>query len=76
MNPLRLLCGLAALLALAICVIAPLRVLLGSPSGDYAQDFEVFKQWFNGATILWFIAAPYWMAPDLFTKRTSTKDPS
>lgn len=70
----RTLCGALASIAIIICIISPIRVFLGSPTGDYEQDFATFKSIFNWATLLWFLSAPYWMAPDLFYSKPNSKD--
>ncbi len=72
----RAVCGSVAVAAILVCIISPLRVFFGMPSGDYEQDFSSFKTLFNGATLLWFLSAPYWMAPDLFTPKPNDEDNS
>lgn len=57
-----------AVLALLICIAAPVRLFLGEPTGDYDNDFEIFRSWFNAASLLWFLSAPFWLIPDLLGK--------
>ncbi len=68
MKPYRLIAGFFAILALIICIVAPLRVFLGMPTEDYDRNFEIYLTWFNWATLLWFISAPVWMVPEIFQK--------
>ncbi|MFB3788084.1 MAG: hypothetical protein ACE15F_17125 [bacterium] len=70
MNTGRIACAVISILALLVCLITPLRAFWGSPTGDYQQDFSIYKTWFNWATLVWFLAAPYWMIPDFFKPDT------
>ena len=69
MKALRTIAAIVALGALAVCLAAPLRVLLGEPAGVYADDFNTYVGWFNGATIVWFVSAPLWLIPELLGRR-------
>lgn len=60
-NPIRFFSGVFAVLGLLICLVAPLRVFFGFPSGFYHQDFQIYQIWFNWGTLLWFMMAPIWM---------------
>ena len=71
MKALRKIAAILALCALAVCLIAPLRVFLGKPEGLYASDFETFLKWFNAATIVWFVCAPLWLVPEAFGRKGS-----
>lgn len=70
----RIVCGILATIAILICIASPLRVFFGSPTGVYEQDFATFKTIFNWATLLWFLSAPYWMVPELFSSKTKKED--
>ena len=61
MRILRPLAAAISIAALAVCLIAPLRVLLGEPSGEPEADFAAYLRWFNGASLVWFLAAPLWL---------------
>ena len=69
MSPARKVAAVVAVLALAICLVAPVRVFLGQPTDDYARNFAIYKTWFNWATLLWFVSAPVWMVPEIFRRR-------
>ncbi len=68
MNPIRIVAGIIAVIALLICIWAPFRVFFGLPTDDYQRNFEIYLTWFNWATLLWFISAPIWMVPEIFRK--------
>jgi len=55
-----------AILSLFICVAAPLRMFFGLPTHNYQRDFEIYRSWLNGATLMWFLTAPVWLIPKLF----------
>jgi hypothetical protein len=74
MKALRTIAAILALGALAVCLIAPLRVFLGKPAGVYASDFDAFVKWFNIATIVWFVCAPLWLIPDVFSRKKIKQD--
>ncbi len=57
-----------AVLALLLCLAAPIRLFLGEPTGDHDTDFAIFRTWFNIASLLWFLSAPFWLIPDLLGK--------
>ena len=69
MNKVRAVAALAAILAIIICLAAPIRVLLGGPTEDYQSNFEIYMAWFNWATLLWFVSAPIWMVPEMFRRK-------
>ncbi|HOJ59636.1 MAG TPA: hypothetical protein PK878_05070 [bacterium] len=66
----RIICAVIAILALLVCLGSSLRVFWGSPTGDYQQDFSIFKTWFTWGTVVWFLSAPYWLIPDFFKSDT------
>lgn len=54
-----------AILALVICFLLPTLVLVGR------MELATYQYWFGWATLLWFLAAPFWMAPDIFRRPSS-----
>jgi len=56
------LCQILALLALAVCISVPIVAYLGKFS------FAQYLRWFNLASLLWFLTAPFWIVPRLFGK--------
>ena len=65
-SKLRAIAVVVAILAMVGCIVAPIRVFLGGPTQDYQQNFEIYRTWFNWATLIWFISAPLWIVPELF----------
>ncbi len=73
MNQTRLIAALLAIVALLICVAAPLYVFLMGME-NYEANFAGYKVWFNWATLLWFISAPFWMIPEFFQKQKEDEE--
>lgn len=63
----RLIAAIFAIIALLICIIAPLCVFMGDPA-NYEQNFATYKTVFGWNTLLWFISAPFWLVPEVFQK--------
>ncbi|MCI0426852.1 MAG: hypothetical protein L0387_09435 [Acidobacteria bacterium] len=57
------LCGILAILALAVCISAPGLAYMGKLS------FADYRWWFNLGSLLWFLSSPLWIVPHLFGKK-------
>ncbi len=55
--------SLVSILALLVCIITPVFVF----SGDMSKD--AYHVWFNWASLLWFVFAPFWFVPGIFSAR-------
>lgn len=64
----RIVAAVLAIIALLVCLIAPLSVLFSDPA-NYEENFRDYLTMFNWATILWFISAPFWLVPEIFQKK-------
>jgi len=58
-----------AILSLIACILVPLKAFFSSPA-DYQANFELYKTWFNAATLIWFFTAPVWLIPALFRRES------
>jgi hypothetical protein len=52
---LRILFSVIGIISLAVCVTTPILSFVGKIS------FDGYLLWFNIATLVWFITAPFWM---------------
>ena len=56
-----------AIFSLFACVLIPFKAFFSSPA-DYPRNFELYRTWFNTATLIWFFTAPVWLIPQLFQR--------
>lgn len=57
------LCALLAMLALLVCVVAPVLCFA------HYIDKPTYLTWLNWATLLWFLTSPFWFTPGLFGRK-------
>lgn len=60
-GPLTWAAGAAAFVALAFCLVLPLRVFVGG-TANYDVNLSSYKTWLLVATLVYFVAATYWVA--------------
>lgn len=52
--------SILAILSLLVCLLSGILAFMG------ALEFEKYKMFFNLASLVWFLSAPFWLVPQLF----------
>ena len=57
------LASVVSIFALIVCIMTPILVFTGG------MEKDVYHIWFNWASLVWFIFAPFWFVPKIFGQK-------